>query len=548
MPLDFPQTPAFGDIFGQWRWDGNKWTPAPVTGGDAPADGGIYGRFNNTWQRAVARAGDTMTGLLTLSGAPTNPLHAATKTYVDTAIGTAVSGGPFLPIAGGSLTGPLLLAGPPSAPLEAVTKAYADTKLSAIVTNIAAGTGLVASPSPIVNGVGTMSLQVPVSQANGGTGVSSAAAAPWVQKSGDTMVGELVLQPASGYASLRITAPAGAGVGSQIVGTRAGSTRWLLRAPDDTAETGGNAGSDFTAIRFNDAGAAPVEALRISRATGNATFAGTVSASNFQVVNGAASDAGAFGFPGGANGPQMVAWGNSAVGAGNIEFYTHGGSNLVIRGDAGRITTPFWIDASAGITSADASVRLGPGRTADGNAYLDLFAQGGASNSARMLRDPGANGNLYFWNNGSGSIILRTAGIYNAQVVSAGDTTFYGRICVGTGIPGGLIGSLGALNSATQYLNGVLIHGSPRAIDASLAAGEPLPFTGLDPAPGENETCFSLMCNRGGKISLQKVVLGPVGSGGPGLRALAVSDKAAGLTGRPAPQGWGVPAPVRRRR
>jgi hypothetical protein len=31
----------------------------------------------------VAKAGDTMTGLLTLSGAPTNDLHAATKKYVD---------------------------------------------------------------------------------------------------------------------------------------------------------------------------------------------------------------------------------------------------------------------------------------------------------------------------------------------------------------------------------------------------------------------------------------------------------------------------------
>jgi hypothetical protein len=32
------------------------------------------------------RSGDTMTGLLTLSGNPTNPLHAATKEYVDTAV------------------------------------------------------------------------------------------------------------------------------------------------------------------------------------------------------------------------------------------------------------------------------------------------------------------------------------------------------------------------------------------------------------------------------------------------------------------------------
>lgn len=36
----------------------------------------------------VAKAGDTMTGPLTLSGAPTVNLHAATKAYVDTGLGT----------------------------------------------------------------------------------------------------------------------------------------------------------------------------------------------------------------------------------------------------------------------------------------------------------------------------------------------------------------------------------------------------------------------------------------------------------------------------
>lgn len=39
----------------------------------------------------VAKSGDTMTGALTLSGAPVNTLHAATKGYVDTAASTAQS-------------------------------------------------------------------------------------------------------------------------------------------------------------------------------------------------------------------------------------------------------------------------------------------------------------------------------------------------------------------------------------------------------------------------------------------------------------------------
>ena len=40
-------------------------------------------------------------------------------------------GGPFLPLSGGQLTGPLLLAGPPVQPMEAASKAYVDTAVGA---------------------------------------------------------------------------------------------------------------------------------------------------------------------------------------------------------------------------------------------------------------------------------------------------------------------------------------------------------------------------------------------------------------------------------
>lgn len=54
----------------------------------------------------IDRTGDTMTGPLTLAGAPTTSLQAATKAYVD-----ALGAGPFLPLAGGTLTGPLVISG-----------------------------------------------------------------------------------------------------------------------------------------------------------------------------------------------------------------------------------------------------------------------------------------------------------------------------------------------------------------------------------------------------------------------------------------------------
>ena len=68
-------------------------------------------------------AGDTMNGALTLSGAPTNPNHAATKTYVDTQRDTRVA------IGGDSMTGFLTLHAVPSSPMHAATKSYVDSSV-----------------------------------------------------------------------------------------------------------------------------------------------------------------------------------------------------------------------------------------------------------------------------------------------------------------------------------------------------------------------------------------------------------------------------------
>jgi hypothetical protein len=86
--------------------------------------------------------GVTMTGLLTLSGAPTNPNHAATKAYADGKLSDApldgfyygrasAAWGKVVPIDGSiAMTGLLTLSGAPTSSLHAATKDYADTKLS----------------------------------------------------------------------------------------------------------------------------------------------------------------------------------------------------------------------------------------------------------------------------------------------------------------------------------------------------------------------------------------------------------------------------------
>jgi hypothetical protein len=98
----------------------------------------------------VARAGDTMTGPLTLPGDPTQPLQATTKQYVDAGDSTLrtyvdqrdqatlqtlsqqiIAGDQALDAkkvnrAGDTMTGPLVLPGDPTDPLQAATKAYVD--------------------------------------------------------------------------------------------------------------------------------------------------------------------------------------------------------------------------------------------------------------------------------------------------------------------------------------------------------------------------------------------------------------------------------------
>lgn len=58
-------------------------------------DGLLYlwnSKIKPLFQKAVNKEGDTMTGPLTLSGAPSNDLHAATKKYVDDSVSSAGGG------------------------------------------------------------------------------------------------------------------------------------------------------------------------------------------------------------------------------------------------------------------------------------------------------------------------------------------------------------------------------------------------------------------------------------------------------------------------
>jgi hypothetical protein len=107
---------------------------------DVPSDSTTYGRSNAAWVHVLPLTGGTLTGMLTLSTAPTVALHAATKAYVDgkawqeaptdgyTYGRAKIAWSQVLPLQGGTLTGALILNADPTTALGAVTKQYSDTK------------------------------------------------------------------------------------------------------------------------------------------------------------------------------------------------------------------------------------------------------------------------------------------------------------------------------------------------------------------------------------------------------------------------------------
>jgi len=161
-------------------YDGSNWisaggTSVGPTAPPAPAEGDLWFDTNTTqlkiyysmvWTSVaahyVSKSGDTMTGILTLSGDPTNPLEAVTKQYADALIDSSNELGELTDVnvggaadthalvynAGnwinydiqadldtklnlnglnGPMTGLLTLSGDPSTNLQAATKQYVDT-------------------------------------------------------------------------------------------------------------------------------------------------------------------------------------------------------------------------------------------------------------------------------------------------------------------------------------------------------------------------------------------------------------------------------------
>lgn len=138
---------------------------------EAPLDGVLYGRQDSFWIAALPLSGGTLTGPLHLAADPTDTLGAVTKGYTDNRLAGKA---PLLsPIFTGLPAAPTASAGTNTTQLA--TTGFVMAAVAAAtsgVSSIAAGTGIAVSGA---TGNVAVSLQVPVTIANGGTGSTNAA-------------------------------------------------------------------------------------------------------------------------------------------------------------------------------------------------------------------------------------------------------------------------------------------------------------------------------------------------------------------------------------
>lgn len=118
----------FGEMAKDWLvqyWTGAVWVTVLSVTNETGWTSGQSRTYGISYPGGfVNKAGDTMSGALTLPGNPSSALEAAPKQYVDT----------MVPLAGGTMTGALTLFGDPTSALHAVPKRFVRERLTAART------------------------------------------------------------------------------------------------------------------------------------------------------------------------------------------------------------------------------------------------------------------------------------------------------------------------------------------------------------------------------------------------------------------------------
>ena len=210
----------------------------------------------------VAKAGDTMTGPLTISGASLNVIGGGIGVLTaNAAVELGASG----------------LANTPVVDFHSsASSTDYDVRLIASGGTATAGQGLLTVNSAGVTLPATTASTSPTTGAltvAGGVGIGGAL----------NTAGDLTISKANPQI---ILAKAADGQGAYINARNQTSTRWVMHFPSATPEAGGNAGSDFALGRYNDLGVFIDQPLFIKRSTGAVAFGGTVTFAGAAAVAG----------------------------------------------------------------------------------------------------------------------------------------------------------------------------------------------------------------------------------------------------------------------
>jgi hypothetical protein len=285
MAYDFPTAPTNGQIANGYAWNGYAWAKQAGGGLDqATAD-----------VRYVNAAGDTMSGTLTvpaLKGSGLNLLYQADQHLLQDA---------------------------------AATVNRLQVNATSAVVNLTTASGSSTTGALTVAGGVGIGHRLSFADGNGlqwgtaATAILGSAASNnidfWTGSGLRARIDGATFQVIGPWAALILNKPAG-GSGAQILGYTNSAYRWQMYLGDSTAESGGNAGSNFGLANYSDTGAYLGTAMGINRSNGSAYFSSaTVSTSS---STGALVIAGGLGVGGAINaGGNVNSWGKTDFGLQN---------------------------------------------------------------------------------------------------------------------------------------------------------------------------------------------------------------------------------------
>jgi hypothetical protein len=191
-----------------------------------------------------------------------------------------------------------------------------------------------------------------------------------------------------------------------IQGLRAGKGRWWMALGDLSAETGGNAGSDFALFNANDAGTYPGACLKITRATGNMqlnyglSFGSVIAPSAADLTKHIALWGSTFGFNIATGAIQIVSNGVVVASFTGTTMSMAAASDILLGRDPTNplhATTKQYVDARV-YTLPTASTTVLGGVKVDGTT-ITIDGTGKIAAAPSGISDAPSNGNSYMRNN-----------------------------------------------------------------------------------------------------------------------------------------------------